>query len=119
MENLQAKELRIGNWVYHSSGNIIDVEIINSDIEEDDLQPIPLTEEWLVKLGFKRYTDRHYTMSLSSRGLINVYLSPDGDLSVELGTTTGYLLGYPPITHVHHLQNLYWCLCGKELEIIS
>jgi len=56
---MEAKELRIGNWIKQPNGNnyvfiIEDTEnqqSINSfDLEE--IEPIPLTEEWLIKFGF-------------------------------------------------------------------
>lgn len=58
---MKANELRIGNYVHRQSGKMV----VNRDdvykIENVNLQsalkyePIPLTEEWLLKFGFIKY----------------------------------------------------------------
>ena len=126
MKNLKAKDLRLGNWVYHSSGNIIDVEIINSEIEEDDLQPIPLTEEWLVKLGFeegnyKELNEKHFVKNsntikviISGVGFWDVYT--DYNLcQITFSNGLNIITDNRGLKHVHKLQNLYFALTGEEL----
>ena len=101
---MKIEELRIGNWVYHSSGNMIEIDSIYSDVEEDDLQPIPLTKEWLVKFGFEKISE----IGDYSNGNMRVILA----ISKKI-----YTLKRKRINHVHQLQNLYWCLCGEELTL--
>jgi len=50
---INPKELRIGNWV-ETAGNY--VQICEDDFKDTThLFAIPLTEEWLVKLGFDSF----------------------------------------------------------------
>jgi len=75
------------------------------------LEPIPLTDEWLVKFGFK---DDMLEFKLSNT--INV----DSYFMYSNGTVS-YLVedfwGSKPLIHVHQLQNLYFALTGEELTI--
>ena len=64
-------------------------------------EPIPLTEEWLIKFGFKRL------------GVDTFYL---GSVKVH-HRKRGFVLArrYGIINHVHQLQNIYFALLQKEL----
>lgn len=100
---IQPNELRIGNYVH---SNIIDdtiqVSIITSEIKAD---PIPLTEEWLIKFGFK---ENEFSLVFEN-GLIGVY---EQDNLFWFDTNTDCI----EIKHVHQLQNIYFALTGKELQ---
>lgn len=72
----------------------------------DSIKPIPLTEELLLKCGFKRDSD--LKNSLCKFGIwFNVKNMEATYLSQKL----------IKINYLHQLQNLYWCLTGEELEI--
>ena len=119
---MKQEELRICNYVFHK-GNVIMVENIMShainvellygeifeDIPVDKLDPIPLTEEWLLKCGFNQNILCWVCDKFTIAG------------SVEHGyVLTGYCLEniFPVnVFYVHQLQNLYFALTGKELEI--
>lgn len=139
---INPKELRIGNLVgfYLPSikeiqiGHIRSIENFNEDddiviygysvpefsehtlINENGLIPIPLTEEWLVKFGF---TKDKMNPKILNNG-ISVYKSDVGSFHLveycEFGEMED-LCSCLPIKSVHQLQNLYFCLCGKELEL--
>ena len=140
MDKLTANELRIGNLVtdefYDSFKTTIKVESINdkginllieddgnwSEIAQrwigveytfDKLRPIPLTEEWLVRLGFEKLAGCLYL----NTGSIEFYYT--NGLRLVGIDIEGQCLSLPHINHVHQLQNLYWCLCGDELTIKS
>jgi len=105
---MNAKELMIGNKVIHNGKvhDIVSIDIYN-DIKAD---PIPLNEEWLLKLGFRHaYTSVHEGISIYNKDLF----------SIEYHQDTLWINGNKVnhIKHVHQLQNLYFCLTGKELEI--
>ena len=85
------------------------------------IEPIPLTEEWLVKFGMKLYDgfsekrviyiEKHkYDTSLIT------YSQKEGIVRFSNGEQKGSTL-IPHIKHVHQLQNLYHSLTGKELTI--
>jgi hypothetical protein len=115
---LEAKDLRIGNYVQvylePQISEWIDHEISVKDIAKiiqrplaHGYKPIPLTEEWLVRFGFEKHktTDIYPTYA---KGLINVN---DGLVWV---INNGFL---NHIKHVHQLQNLYFALTGRELTL--
>ena len=116
METVRASELRIGNLVGVSWNNIFStvIEITTDDVKLKDgfatynqLQPIPLTEEWLLKFGFERQP-----WGLVKGGLLfkdNIKY-PCEELTLEIGN--GFRV---TVQYVHQLQNLYFALTGEEL----
>lgn len=112
-------ELRIGNWVQHIGYPLKVTGIKGSDVWVDGngveleyyiydgINPIPITEEWLIKIGATSnpYEDRYEI----------------GEIFIECNKTRGFtelwVDGRPHIKHVHQLQNLYFALTGDELDI--
>lgn len=106
---IQANELRIGNWVYSLIlEENAQITSINSSIK-DLLNPIELTEEILLKCGFKHKGGGFYIHCKSLIELCNVSdkFFVVGFKDVSLGN----------IYYLHQLQNLYFALTGQELEI--
>lgn len=70
---------------------------------ETYIRPIPLTEEWLKKFGFKKF--KNYN-DWSKGGFI------------LHGRKRGFVLrkSAPDVKSVHQLQNLYFALTGEELK---
>jgi hypothetical protein len=111
---MDAKELRFGNFVRttitHTNIKItIDelLEIINEP-SEHQLEPIPLTEEWLLKFGVLfgfSHCGSQYDIEFGL-DCYNLRLPYDIGMSKFIGE----------IKHVHQLQNLYFALTGEELE---
>ena len=131
---MKATELRIGNLVYNKNGeadNIVaivnthekDTEALQIDthfigmlnepwmvsVEHGGVNPIPLTEDWLIKFGFEDRNDywkkKKVKMVWSSRII-----------------KTGERLGirhekYDHVQYVHQLQNLYFAMTGEELTV--
>lgn len=138
METLKANELRIGNWVKYykgeSTGEILGMTFsvfsknnkVAVSIEPpedtgwtqtslDDLQPIPITEEWLVKLGFEKeynffqkYLSDIESLSWSEESGLALHRRRIGNTHI-----------FRHIKHVHTLQNLVHALTGNELTIKS
>lgn len=117
---MNAKDFRIGNLVEYDN-RIFEIDTIaeefptlNTDefgigvVSWANIKPIPLTEDWLLKFGFKKINHiyGYYFWSLS-KGKIDIY---------EKKTTfRGYSVLH--IEHVHQLQNLYYALTGEELNL--
>jgi hypothetical protein len=116
---VRASELRIGNYVntpkgYQKvnaigSGKMLSVEY--GSVEYQELTPMPLTPEMLLKCGFNQFSTVCYQMEIEN-------------LSLEYFTDTKALYIYPnegeikiPMPYLHQLQNHYFALTYKELEI--
>lgn len=117
---MEAKELRVGNtvliskseckvdgiyedfiYVNHYSGNVM-------KFISDIVEPIPLTEEWLLLFGFNKVRD-YPVFRLSS---IQVeYNGSDNLWRVNLYADSTV------VKSVHQLQNLFFALKGEELTI--
>ena len=117
---LQANELRIGNYVRNKITKRIDaVEAISPDKEIvpgysppatiDFFEPIPLTEEWLKRLGLE-YNGAYWECEWC-------YFELDyyKDHFINGVNACEYNHGIE-IKYVHQLQNLYFSLTGQELK---
>lgn len=113
---IQKQELRIGNSVMYK-GEVWKVEELSDTAAHisqhplwvrghyENLEPIPITEEALVKMGFKQIGVGDYVYWIYARIRINKQfeLMIDGNLWVE-------------IKYIHQLCNLYYFLTQSELS---
>jgi hypothetical protein len=103
---MKSNELRLGNWILDVQDNQIQVRktyfVFMASYEI--CKPIPLTEEWLLKLGFIKHVSQSIWYTLNK---VDVWFF-DGkyvnDIDVE-------------IKYVHQLQNLYFALTNEELTM--
>lgn len=108
---MKANEIRIGNLIVESlsfgSDKVIKVDsnIFNRRI--DEFIPIPLTEEWLLKFGFKK--------NLNSNDIIYYILAGECLLEYNLTHNFADIDLFIDIKYVHQLQNLYFALTNEEL----
>ena len=82
------------------------------------ISPIPLSEEWLLKLGFEEIYNSEYThkFELTQDVSFEYRFEKFNNASGMTGLTYyGRLLG--KIKHVHQLQNLFYSITGQELTI--
>lgn len=121
---IKAKDLMIGDYVLERNGFPMKVVSIYDDVvyldfdgnegdvweeEEKNLTPLPISDELLADLGFvKLMNDRFlfYPIELEKIGTDYVLLLPKTETVV--GTK---LVG------LHHLQNIYKIVVGKDLEV--
>jgi hypothetical protein len=113
---IKENELRIGNLVGYD-GRVFEIDTIAKEfptlntiefgigvVDWMNVNPIPLTEEWLLKFGFIKHVNQSIWYTLNK---VDVWFF-DGkyvnDIDVE-------------IKYVNQLQNLYWCLTGEELKL--
>lgn len=112
-------ELRIGNIVMGFDGKpfewtLQDFSILyNSKVDPNELcLPIPLTEEWLVKLGFtydpilQRYVEPYETGNK-----YHVVKCKDGYVFRVVGCSIA------DVNSVHELQNVWYSLNKEELTL--
>lgn len=133
---INSNELRIGNLIQcyrkafdkektkHKISGIFFLDEFGDCVELEDgfiininkgIEPIPLTEEWLLKFGF--YTnginDIYYTLEIEEDSCDLYYLKEDKTIAIgqpyEAGGTE------LKFEYVHQLQNLYFALTGDEL----
>ena len=117
---MEAKELRIGNWIYSNTDkDIYRVDLIESWRNYLSISAIPLTEEWLLRFGFTKesnYFKNYLVLPLySSSFLLKVNLKT-GIISTGGKDCLIEHSRYAHIKSVHQLQNLYFALTGLELE---
>lgn len=125
---IDVRELRIGNWVSADDGSRWMVETIKPgmmsgyvysdnlldevrgknrsvEIHSENLNPIPLSEELLLKCGFEKH----------QWGDAVIYYSPLLELDAHFCLKgVDYNI---QVKSLHQLQNLYFDLTGKELEV--
>jgi len=121
---MEVLDLRIGNYVDYplegyDSIHKVTVETLR-DIENgnQDIQPIPLTEEILLKCGFENKMNLMYISIFEGMLCISMKDFSYGLYSSEQRFNIG--LSYSnstKIQYLHQLQNLYWSLTQKELQI--
>lgn len=133
---MQSKDLRIGNLIEvkcvakEVGFDDFDVQPCNlqnlisiSNGNEDFLfRPIPTTEELLVKLGFEKRADFDvYTNIWELKGFmvsLGDYINIHVDWADEVGHGYHSIRCYEEL-FAHDLQNIYFALVGKELEMKS
>lgn len=125
---MKAAELRIGNYIQCkplsiprlniSTDGIMNVtgygiSVIESDTNDSmGFDAIPLTEEWLIKLGFETYfdgfdmSDKKLAIQCLDRRLVISLLHRRWIFNMHFQVKVKY---------VHEVQNLYFALTGKEL----
>lgn len=124
-----AHEIRIGNWVHHNNEwsarnedkkGVFDYQFEQRDWYwdaecllniEENLSPIPLTEEWLKRFGFENQTKRCKESIIRWKKNCVTLFPSDGypyGASIDIDS---------PIQYVHQLQNLIFALTGEELTL--
>ena len=131
---MRANELRIGNWVQYDgipyqieSLTKVDAVVHSIDIFDfrnrslENAQPIELTEEVLLKIGFVKKNDCYI---LTNECILFVYYKDSFKqellASVKREGKCYYnkneLKNYD-IKYLHQLQNAYYLLTNEELEV--
>ena len=117
---MKVGDLRIGNWVmgnkpfqltFNDFGRIHAHLMATGQMR---FEPIPLTEDWLVRFGYNREADRD--------GYDYWHKDSDYHIWVRGRNFTFYNDQLSPfyghtIEFVHQIQNLFQSLEGKELEL--
>lgn len=133
---LPPQELRLGNYVLNNFDVHNPFKITKISIDSfvaishgcNSYQPIPLTEEILLKCGFE-YCDEYkcYTESIENDDyLLDIRIGKDGSIGLFWSLDSGVLASFnfiestTPVgipNSLHQLQNLYFALTGQELNV--
>jgi len=121
---IKVNEIRIDNYLKAPLGEIMQVKQIGhkdnpnyiyctyeNGFGVNGFEPIPLTEEWLLKFGFEKHRFSHLKKHKS--GVVLCLL----DDCFVLNNYKDHLIINYKNKYVHQLQNLYFALTGQELEL--
>ena len=119
MKKLSIRDLRYDNYFIYD-GNIYQLKcmdnwviVINEEddvllVNVDDIEPIILSEQILIDLGFKQHNEYDY-----------YYIKHNNNELILLESDNGFLLCDMDITcevmYLNHLQNICYDLIGLEL----
>lgn len=113
---MKANELKIGNYL-QKDGIVVKIDgrsifDIWSDSNKSDsikYKPIPITDEWLRKLGFEIMRSGLWVHAVKDL-LEFEKMFFETCLYIRLGNK------HVSVRYIHELQNLYRAVTGKELE---
>ena len=136
---MKANELRHGNLILQLDGNLIccveglpNDNFIQYSYPENPshhksvfgepieyFKGVPLTEDWLLKFGFKKCDVRFtslFTIDCDkfNNGILEIYRHEGEGLEFSVRTNNKIKIEFH---FVHQLQNLYFALTEEELEI--
>lgn len=135
---MDVKELRIGNLVKDDECIIVAVEALSGDnalvngygenevlfskkgypnvLFESEIHPIELTEELLLKCGFKEVKNK---INIFVNGRLKYWIGNNGGLAYlkNEDSDESYFIPNHGIKYIHQLQNLYFNLTGEELDV--
>lgn len=121
---MKASELRLGNlywyqmydkqdecerWLEQSIIDTDDLIWLVGNPDDPDFMPIQITEEWLLKFGFKFAPETYVWWINSNIGVFKLQTEED-KISFDW---------WSEILFVHQLQNLFHSLTGEELKFTS
>ena len=128
---MNAREFRIGNFYqakspekkeYEPKYRLDSFSLCQAINNEINLKPIPINDDWLVKLGFKLDFEDNYWINLQTHYLELIKMPGGCYFPVfaqmpEASITPEQRVSLKMIKNIHQLQNLYFILTGEELEI--
>ena len=130
---IKATDLRVGNLIHDPYDEVTDVDLnilfyllkTEKDKQKNDrYKPIPLTEEWRLKLGIhetgNEFGEGNYSFNQYTKyDLYFGWMGEDNDGIVLVCEELDQLFGgvKAELKHVHQLQNLFHALTGEELKL--
>jgi len=133
MKIIKAADLRVGNYIQTDYEGLLEVVNINNEgfdfVDcrkptyralgryeiEPQIKPIPLTEEWLLKIGGKPLTNGYWISVSNLKAELHFELFKNTDEIVTTLKSQFCDLILDRIYYVHQLQNLYFALTNEEL----
>ena len=117
---IKANELRLGNTINYRSEftgevrqRVVDIMVLKQlqskhDIMRKGYEPIPLTEEWLIRFGFDNLGSYGWGIGyfhIRFRNIHQFYFLIENRII--------------RVKYVHQLQNLYYALTNEELKLVD
>lgn len=124
--SIEVREFRIGNYVNTKYGNLkvftineLGLEVQDNSgwidyINSENLKPIEITEEILLKCGFKKIDHHRFKIIPSEFEFYYTISVHDNCFRIYVGDS---IICANVIFYLHQLQNLYFTLTNQELEI--
>ena len=131
---MKTNELRIGNYVKRTLptdmayAKVLEITHNGLLVQDKDgyvgcsmnfIEPIELTEEVLVKIGFVK--ENEINRMYNNRCVVSYYIGNFyKELVIEVRRENGFYknnMVHYDIKYLHELQNAYYCLTGQELEV--
>lgn len=125
---MDIRELRIGNiietptqWIGVVNSirqlliGVTDKQGYGYEFGVDLIDPIPITPEWIERLGFERGQSKISNCFVFSYGHYKIHINAFGVIYFSHYTMGGFYLR--EVKFVHQIQNLIFALTGEELTI--
>lgn len=133
----------MGNYLISNTGKVVEVDCISEnggvngyswsdthygnisggfewDYNIEDLGPIPISIEWLEKLGFYgKYKSCGYVYRKGDFHISSQDEDDEGNEIEDYVLHFHYNWNSPSIYYVHQLQNLYFIVTGEQLKKIN
>lgn len=131
---MKAQDIRIGNYIADiwTPNGLFKVTELRKDkifygncfkAKYDDIRPIPLTEEILLKAGGKRFDEDKIILMLNDPSThlvlmkVGTHWFPQIEQTGEFASEGVNVVFLNFIDYLHQLQNLYFALTGEEIKI--
>lgn len=100
-------------WKKYDKANILEIgiEYPTAIVDLDRISGIPLTEEWLLNFGFELKNNNSYFNEIK----YGIWYNKQKIEPYEIGFYCA--ISDVKLDYVHELQNLYFSLTKKELEL--
>lgn len=116
---IEIKEIRQGNYLHRRGNNeLVQIKDTETYIKVSRCpqiyNPIPIDEEWLLKLGFNTFGDE-LCLKLGHRFFLVFDTCGFGIFTENTDTDEKAAVLHEHIKYIHQIQNLYHALTGEEL----
>jgi len=81
--------------------------------DNEDFEPIQITEEWLIKFGFKKSAESEWY----NLPYFQIEIVVDKNNDFTFCVANNFVIKH--VKYIHELQNLYYSIKGIELQLIE